>query len=88
MPCTGTDVQSVFRLLTLGPPGGELVRRGRSLAARRSGVLTHDHLPRRGAGFLLLRPDGYVAASGTTTSGLDQAEELLDRLAVPQRSET
>ncbi|MEU9394301.1 FAD-dependent monooxygenase [Streptomyces sp. NPDC048324] len=87
VPRTGPDVQSAFRLLTLGPPAGALVRRGRAMAARRSGLLTHDHLPRRGAGFLLLRPDGYVAASGTTPSGLERVEDLLDRLTTTQRSE-
>ena len=87
VPRTGGDVQAGFRLLTLGSPTGELVRRGRELVARRAGLLTHDHLPRRGAGFLLLRPDGYVAASGTAPSGLDQVESLLERLAVPQGGE-
>ncbi|MFC4029848.1 FAD-dependent monooxygenase [Streptomyces polygonati] len=70
-----------FRLLTLGPSDHGRVRRGASLAGRLPDLVSHRHLPRRQGGFLLLRPDGYVAASGRAPEDLAQVESLLTRLA-------
>ncbi|MGW3653221.1 FAD-dependent monooxygenase [Streptomyces sp. NPDC000878] len=68
-----------FRLLTVGRAADSaLARRGRWLAEAHGTALEHEHHQRRStAGFLLLRPDGYVAASGTEPAGLDHVERLL-----------
>ena len=78
----GEDAVARFRLLTVGS-GGELEGPARRLAERRSALVRYEHLavPGRGTGFVLLRPDGFVAMSGLTTSELDLAEGLLTRLA-------
>ncbi|MFF9345273.1 MULTISPECIES: FAD-dependent oxidoreductase [unclassified Streptomyces] len=69
-----------LRLVTSGGAGGELTRRAGRLAARHETLLRHDHLSRKGAGFMLLRPDGYVVASGTGLRELDRIGPLVDRL--------
>ena len=71
-----------FRLLTLGRAADSaLARHGRRLAQTHSSALEHEHHQRRNTtGFLLLRPDGYVAASGTEPAGLDRVERLLTGL--------
>lgn len=73
-----------FRLLTLGPSGGELTGRARELADRCPHHLVHEHAARRGPGrgFLLLRPDGYIALTGVTPEELGRVTELLDALTV------
>jgi 2-polyprenyl-6-methoxyphenol hydroxylase-like FAD-dependent oxidoreductase len=76
----GAD-RPTFRLITTGPADSGPAREARSLAAARPRLVGHQHLPRPGAGFLLLRPDGFVAASGTTAEGVRRAEDLLRRLA-------
>ncbi|MFJ1767925.1 FAD-dependent monooxygenase [Amycolatopsis sp. NPDC088138] len=58
-----------FRLLTTGSPNGSLAR----AASATSDLVAREHVPRRGRGFVLLRPDGYVAASGVTTTDLGDA---------------
>lgn len=63
-------------------PGGGLDRSsGLSVArpcpARFPGLVSHEHLTRGTSGFLLLRPDGYVAAGGLTRADLDAVEPLL-----------
>ncbi|MBT2389306.1 FAD-dependent monooxygenase [Streptomyces sp. ISL-1] len=71
-----------FRLLTLGPTGrGGLAPRGRALAEQAPVHVTHEHLARSTTGFLLLRPDGYVAAGGTEPAELAAARRLLNRIA-------
>ncbi|MDT3396936.1 FAD-dependent monooxygenase [Streptomyces sp. B1866] len=77
-----------FRLLTLGPVGGELPRRARELAERRPGHLVHEHAARRvaGGGFLLLRPDGYIAVNGVSPAELVQVADLLDALTAPEEA--
>ncbi|WP_420000096.1 FAD-dependent monooxygenase [Streptomyces boninensis] len=69
-----------FRLLTTG---GELASHAAEVAARRPDLVVHERvsLPRRGPGFLLLRPDGFVAASGQEAGDMAHAERLLGRLA-------
>ena len=80
----GTDPRdgSRFLLLTAGKNGGTMVGQGRALANSRSAIVTHRHLdrPLRRARFVLLRPDGYVAVSGTTAADLDCAARFLDSL--------
>lgn len=76
------DISARFRLVTLGP-SGELPRQAAELADRRSSLVSHEHLPlpRRRPGFLLLRPDGFVATSGLTPQELTHTEDLLDHLS-------
>jgi 2-polyprenyl-6-methoxyphenol hydroxylase-like FAD-dependent oxidoreductase len=76
-----------FRLLTLGAEGSGLERDAGALAARLQHVMTHHHLPGRKAGFVLLRPDGFVAASGTTAASLTAMAALLDAVVLPPRAE-
>lgn len=58
-----------FRLIT-GGPAGELARRAAELVAAQPQV-AHLHLADRPAGYLLVRPDDYVAASGASAAQLD-----------------
>ncbi|MYS74625.1 hypothetical protein GTY88_30025, partial [Streptomyces sp. SID5926] len=51
-----------------------------SVAAAFPRQVRHEHLSRPGAAFLLLRPDGFVAASGTTPEGARRAGTLLTDL--------
>ncbi|MFW6692538.1 FAD-dependent monooxygenase [Streptomyces sp. MAR4 CNX-425] len=77
-PDSGADG---FRLLTLGPAGTSPLRSAaESLAARHPDVVTHAHVARRKAGWLLLRPDGFVAASGRGGARLAEVESLLARV--------
>lgn len=66
-----------FRLVTTG----ELGAAGRELAGRRP-VLAHDHVQHPGTVFLLIRPDGFVAASGGTDAELGALDGLLGDLLV------
>ncbi|MFI1104941.1 FAD-dependent monooxygenase [Streptomyces melanogenes] len=79
MPAAAPGAGTGFRLLTLGRPAGSaLAGRGRRLAQAHSAALTHEHHTRWGTtGYVLVRPDGYVAACGTDAAGLDQVESLL-----------
>ncbi|WP_051712488.1 FAD-dependent oxidoreductase [Spirillospora albida] len=70
--------RDVLRLLTLGDPG--LERAGAALAARHPGRLAHEHRP-GGRGFVLVRPDGFVARSGRTVQDLDLTATLPAGLA-------
>jgi hypothetical protein len=69
-----------FRLLTTGPTASELAQQAGKLAANRPSLAEHRHLPEPPEGFVLLRPDGYVAASGQTAAQLDAAWQRLERL--------
>lgn len=72
-----------FRLLTTGPSSGPLARGGEAVAERWPRLLSHEHLPRGRAGFLVLRPDGFVAASGRSAAGLTRLDRsLMPRLSV------
>ncbi|MGW8375460.1 FAD-dependent monooxygenase [Streptomyces sp. ODS28] len=74
-------------LLTCGPPGAALPRAGEALARRHAAVLSHRHLPRRRREFLLIRPDGYVAARGRPKD-LPRIEPLLAAIGTdPQPTE-
>lgn len=68
-----------FRLLTMSRTAdSELAHGGLRLAQEHGGILAHQHYNRRGTGgYLLLRPDGYVAASGVEPAGLDHVGRLL-----------
>lgn len=68
-----------YRLVTRGNRGAKL--RGLALAAGRPGLVGHRHVERGSHGFVLLRPDGYVAASGTTSADWKHAERLLAKSA-------
>ncbi|MBW1597420.1 NAD(P)/FAD-dependent oxidoreductase [Streptomyces sp. JJ38] len=81
IPAPAARAESVFRLVTLGPGEGQLASSARSLAARFPGLVAHDHIERRRAGWLLLRPDGFVAASGNSDARLAETGELLERVA-------
>lgn len=59
-----------FCLVTLGAESGELARRARERAAS---ALPHVHIVGQVDGFLLLRPDDYVAASGHEPAQLEHA---------------
>lgn len=69
---------SLFRLVTTG----ELESVGRELA-RRELMLTHEHVEHPGTCFVLVRPDGFVAASGADSDELAATERLIAEL-VPQ----
>jgi hypothetical protein len=56
-----------FQLVSMGPADGTMSRRGRELAEEEPTLVAHRHRTTAGSGFVLLRPDGYVAAAGTET---------------------
>jgi hypothetical protein len=58
-----------FRLLSFGTDT-ELERTARALADQFAGAVAYERSTARRRGFLLLRPDGFVAASGSTTAEL------------------
>ncbi len=64
-----------FRLITIGAENSRVAE----LARRRS--LPHQHVTSRTrSGFVLVRPDGFVARSGTRPADLDAIDALLTRL--------
>jgi hypothetical protein len=83
IPSPAPGQAPMLRLVTTGPATGELPRRAAELAGRFPELARHEHLPRSTPVFLLLRPDGYVAASGTTPVDLDLAESALAGLQPP-----
>ncbi|WP_436762365.1 FAD-dependent oxidoreductase [Streptosporangium sp. V21-05] len=56
-----------FQLVSMGPADGTMSRRGRELAEEEPTLVAHRHRTTAGSGFVLLRPDGYVAAAGRDT---------------------
>ncbi|MBL7502807.1 FAD-dependent monooxygenase [Frankia sp. CNm7] len=86
VPGAAPGAEPGFRLLTVGRADSALARRGRRLAQAHGTAVRHEHFRRRTtSGFLLLRPDGYVAASGAQPGGLDRLERLLTQLiAAPE----
>jgi 2-polyprenyl-6-methoxyphenol hydroxylase-like FAD-dependent oxidoreductase len=83
--------RSGFRLVSLGPAGGELALAARALADRHPDLACYEHLagarPARHErqGFVLVRPDGFVASSGVTLAALDQAGAVLGALSMRGR---
>lgn len=75
-----------FRLLTLGPPDSELAQRAGKLVGSRPSLAEHRHLAGESGGFLLLRPDGYVAASGQVAPELERAWQLLGAVTPEKRN--
>jgi 2-polyprenyl-6-methoxyphenol hydroxylase-like FAD-dependent oxidoreductase len=73
-----------FRLLVTGGSDGRLAAAGREFAHRYQDLVTYEQVARRGRGFLLLRPDGYVAAAGTGPAELARTEENLRALLAPR----
>jgi len=63
------EAMSLLRLLTSGSDAG-LERAAQSLAEQFANALTHERSTSRQSGFVLLRPDGFVAASGSRASEL------------------
>ncbi|CAO0825910.1 FAD-dependent oxidoreductase [Streptomyces microflavus] len=68
-----------FLLVTSGPAAGPLPRAADATARRHTSLVTRHHVARRRTEFLLLRPDGYVAARGTSTD-LTATERFLTAL--------
>jgi 2-polyprenyl-6-methoxyphenol hydroxylase-like FAD-dependent oxidoreductase len=75
-----------FRLITAGPRDSALARRANTLVGGRPALATHHHLAEAQEGFLLLRPDGYVAASGQAVPQLEQAWQRLERVVQQPRA--
>ncbi|MET9862670.1 FAD-dependent monooxygenase [Streptomyces smyrnaeus] len=69
-----------FTLLTSGPPGCGLSQAAEALARRHAALLGHRQLLRHRREFLLIRPDGYVAARGRHKD-LPRIERLLVALS-------
>ncbi len=69
-----------FHLITAGPKDSELARRAGKLVDGRPSLARHRHLTEGKEGFLLLRPDGYVAASGQAIPQLEQVWQRLERV--------
>ncbi|MBW4721552.1 FAD-dependent monooxygenase [Saccharothrix obliqua] len=70
-----------LRLVTTGPAAGAVARLAAAIADRAPDRVAHHHLARGRAGFLVLRPDDYVAARGTRPAELADVEESLNALA-------
>ena len=80
--------RDVFQLCTSGAEDGELAVRASRIAAERPDLVVHGRLPGGPAkGFMLLRPDGYVAASGTTRRELAHVHRLLDAITARAHQE-
>ena len=72
------DVGTALRLHVTAD--AELSRAARVLADAHPGLVVHEDGPGPRAGYLLLRPDGYVAAGGRTVADLAAAERVLTAL--------
>jgi hypothetical protein len=53
-----------FELVTLGPDDAPQRAQAAQLARAHGALVSHRHVAAENEGFLLLRPDGFVAASG------------------------
>jgi 2-polyprenyl-6-methoxyphenol hydroxylase-like FAD-dependent oxidoreductase len=69
-----------FRLITAGPDDSELAQHARTLVHGKPALVEHRHLAHDHVQFLLLRPDGYVAASGKRAAQLGHAWQQLERV--------
>lgn len=68
-----------WQLVTVGAARGPAQAQGNAIAGRLPGLLAHRHRGGAPEGFVLLRPDGYVAASGRPDE-LDRAATALENL--------
>lgn len=64
LPKPDRELAGQFQLVTFGPPSSELSTRAAALATRMPGTVTHFSLGGSREGFVLLRPDAYIAAAG------------------------
>ena len=81
VPAPRPDQCATFRLVTTGRAEGRLARAAATVATDLPAQVCHQHLPRGGTRFLLIRPDGYVTAAGTDLRALSLARQLLTDLA-------
>lgn len=65
-PAVSSYEREVFELVTIGPEQMAARDQAAGLAAKNGSIVTHRHVVADRQGFLLLRPDGFVAASGRT----------------------
>jgi len=81
VPRPGAAAPPGFRLFTTGPDDSELVQAARTCALG-APLAGHHHLaePSPAPSFVLVRPDAYVAASGTTPAELAHAWQKLARI--------
>ncbi|WP_433340071.1 FAD-dependent oxidoreductase [Streptomyces sp. CA-253872] len=78
------EAGDALRLCVAGSGHGRLAERAREFAGEYPDLVTYRALPGPARGFVLLRPDGYVAASGTTPGELAAARGVLAALAKPR----
>jgi hypothetical protein len=65
-------------LITAGPQDSELAQHARTLVDRTPSLVDYRHLTDDNLRFVLLRPDGYVAASGKLAAQLGHAWQQLE----------
>jgi 2-polyprenyl-6-methoxyphenol hydroxylase-like FAD-dependent oxidoreductase len=75
-PVTSDEVAGRFQLITYGDRSSQLRTAAAELADRMPGLVAHFPLDGRKQRFVLLRPDGYVAASGSADQFPDAARKL------------
>jgi 2-polyprenyl-6-methoxyphenol hydroxylase-like FAD-dependent oxidoreductase len=76
--------RDLFELVTLGPEDAPQRAQSARLAREPGALLSHRHVVAAHEGFLLLRPDGFVAASGRRAD-LDRLTSSLAKLAGPNQ---
>lgn len=76
-----------FELVTVGPDGTPQRAQAAALAGQHGALVSHRHVVAEREGFLLLRPDGFVAASGRHAD-LRWLGDALATLAVSSHKET
>ncbi|MFE3255392.1 FAD-dependent oxidoreductase [Nocardia sp. NPDC059091] len=73
-----------LRLVTTGGPNDALVAQARYLARTSSVRVRHEHMTGGRQQFYLVRPDGFLAASGRTVSDLPGVVEFLEKVGAQQ----
>ncbi|MCK9924294.1 FAD-dependent monooxygenase, partial [Frankia sp. AgPm24] len=98
-PIRSATAAGRLRLVTRGPaaptrPDGStgqvadsLVGAARAVTDRFPSLVSHEHVADGPAGFVLLRPDGYVSASGSRAAELAEVERLLTVLSPTPRAQ-
>ncbi|MFG2129542.1 FAD-dependent oxidoreductase [Streptomyces sp. NPDC048751] len=76
IPTPSDEMAGRFQLITYGGSSGQLTSQAAELASRLPELVAHFPLGGRRQRFVLLRPDGYVAASG----GADRFSEAAAKL--------